>query len=438
MSLSARLLAHVAAQLPAAGTVTVGWSGGLDSTVLLWLARRWCQQQPGRQLEAIHVHHGLSANADAWASHCQQLADGWQLALKVVRVRISPAPRQSLEACAREARYQAYIDHAAAGVLLLGHHLQDQAETLLLRLGRGTGPAGLAAMASSRPLRPDLQLLRPLLAISRRELEQLAAAEGLSWIEDESNSDPRFSRNALRHQLLPLWRQLQPAIDQQLAKAARHCGELQQLADELAAEDLARCLNSDGALQLAALRLLSPARQHNLLRHWLAVQGVSISTAQLQALMSEVIGASADRQPQLRLGDRQLQRSRDQLWLLAAELPPLPAQLVWPDWQQPLALADGRVVQLVSGGCLRPPRADEAVSLRFALPGSTRVHPHWRPHGRELVKIWQELAIPNWQRPRLPMLFYGEQLVAAGELWVEQGTLVSDGGGLTLSVKGLV
>lgn len=436
MSPSARLLAHLAAQLPAAGTVTVAWSGGLDSTVLLWLARRWCQQQPGRQLEAIHIHHGLSPNADGWAAHCQKLADDWQLLLKVVRVAVCPAPRQSLEACARDARYHAFTDHVAAGVLLLGHHLQDQAETLLLRLGRGTGPAGLAAMAARRPLRPDLQLLRPLLAVSRGELEQLAAAEGLSWIEDESNSDPRFSRNALRHQLLPLWRQLQPTIDQQLAKAARHCGELQQLADELAAEDLARCVNSDGALQLTALWLLSPARQHNLLRHWLAGQGVSISSAQLQVVMSEVIGAGEDRQPQLRLGEWQLLRSRDRLWLLAAELPPIAAQLAWPDWQQPLALADGRVVQLISGGCLRPPRADEAVSVRFALPGSTRVHPHWRQQGRELVKIWQELAIPSWQRPRVPMLFYGEQLVAAGALWVEQGAVVSDGGGLRLAVSG--
>ncbi|MBQ1782652.1 MAG: tRNA lysidine(34) synthetase TilS [Gammaproteobacteria bacterium] len=436
MSLSARLLAHLAAQLPVDGTVTVAWSGGLDSTVLLWLARCWCQQQPGRRLEAIHIHHGLSPNADGWETHCQRLADGWQLALQVVRVTVNPAPRQSLEACARDARYQAFIDHAAAGVLLLGHHLQDQAETLLLRLGRGTGPAGLAAMAARRPLRPDLQLLRPLLAVSRRELEQLAAAEGLSWIEDESNSDPRFSRNAFRHQLLPLWRQLQPAIDQQLAKTARHCGELQQLADELAAEDLARCLNADGGLPLAALCQLSPARQHNLLRHWLAGQGVAISSAQLQVVMSEVIGAGADRQPYLKLGDWQLLRSRDLLWLLAAELPPLPAQLAWPNWQQPLALADGRVVHLVSGGCLRPPRADEAVSLRFALPGSTRVHPHWRQQGRELVKIWQELAIPGWQRPRLPMLFYGEQLVAAGELWVEQGAVTDASGGLRLVVSG--
>ncbi len=420
----------IAAQLDAfldehggAGQVTVAYSGGLDSSVLLQLAQAWAQRR-GRSLAAIHVHHGLSAHAEHWAVHCQQQAALLGVPLQLVRVQVKRQPRQSPEDAARQARYQAFTEHVASGVLLLGHHLDDQAETLLLRIGRGTGPKGLAGMAASRPLRADLQLLRPLLTVARSQLAALASHMGWRHIDDDSNSDLRFRRNALRHQLLPLWAQLQPGIAAQLGRLARHCGELDALASEVAQADLQQC-GDHQQLALPALAALSPPRRHNLLRYWLGLAGLNAEQEQLHELWRQMSNARSDSTPLLQLGTFSLRRYRQQLYLLPMQSTPLAAMVPWPCWPQPLLLADGRQLQLRAGGGLRPPHADEPVSVRFALPGSLRCWPAGRSRSRELSKLWQEYGVPPWQRPQLPMLFYGEQLVAAVGYWFEQQALAS-------------
>lgn len=414
--------------VPATGQVTVAWSGGLDSTALVTLARLWGQRRQ-RVVTALHVNHGLSANASQWVSHCRQLARQWQLPLTVVTTPVVRQPRQSLEAVARDARYRAFADHVAAGVLLLAHHQQDQAETLLLRLARGSGPQGLAAMAEQRPLRADLMLLRPLLAVSRAALERWVAANGYPYVEDESNIDLRFSRNAIRHQLLPLWRQLTPALDQQLVRTAAHCGELTALAAEIAQADRQQAAVGDDRLDLRVVVVLSPARRHNLLRSWLAEWGLVPQTAQLQQLWQQLAEARGDSNPQLQLGGLVLRRYRHHLYRCRPSALPLPTTVDWPSaLSQPLVLADGRRLRLVAGGQLRSPLADERVWLAFDLAGSTQAHPSSRARGRSLTKLWQEYGIPPWQRPQVPLLFYNQQLVAAVGLWLERDALVAHGG----------
>ena len=217
----------------------IAFSGGLDSTVLLHLLASLAKTETFPPLSAVHVHHGLQATGDAWPSHCQSVCDRLGVPLRVMRVHVQPGA--SLERAARDARYQAFTEVTGAGqVMLTGQHRDDQAETLLFRLLRGAGVRGLAAMAAHRPLAAG-HLVRPLLDASRVELEAYAHEHQLRWIEDPSNADPRFSRNYLRHRVLPALTERWPQAVTSLARTAEHLSEAQGLLDELAVSDLQAC-----------------------------------------------------------------------------------------------------------------------------------------------------------------------------------------------------
>ncbi len=216
--------------------LTVAFSGGLDSTVLL---HGLCQLRTrfSFHLEAVHVHHGLQADADRWAAHCEAVAAAWRVPLTVAHVR--PVNRgEGLEAAARRLRYEALAQRAREWVLT-AHHRQDQAETVLLNLLRGSGVAGLQGMRPVRQLTRTVCLGRPLLALPRRTLRQYAQSHGLRWIEDGSNRNLRFGRNWVRHRLLPLLVSRFPAVETKLAQLASHMRSSQRLLGELATQDLA-------------------------------------------------------------------------------------------------------------------------------------------------------------------------------------------------------
>ena len=261
-------LTWLAAQVPA-GPLVVGYSGGMDSHVLLvWLAQ-FVRLNPGYSLQAVHVHHGLNPHSDAWAEHCLRICRELNVSCVVERVTVSQSRRESLEACAREVRYQALARHLAqGGTLLTAHHQDDQLETLLLALKRGAGVRGLAAMPSRQPFATG-ELVRPLLDCSRARLLEWARQHQLRWIEDDSNQDERFDRNFLRAQILPLLQERWPSFGRTASRSAELCGEQEALANEVAASDLIVCQQADGSLLLAELARLSPPRRHNLLRYWL-------------------------------------------------------------------------------------------------------------------------------------------------------------------------
>lgn len=253
----------------------IAFSGGLDSSVLLHLLADWARHEDLPPLSAIHVHHGLQPAADAWPEYCAQFCARLDIPLEVVRVQV--APGASLEQAARRVRYAAFAERLGSGEVLLGaQHRDDQAETLLLRLLRGAGVRGLAAMPASRPLGQG-SLVRPLIDCSRAELQAYAQSHGLAWVEDPSNADERFSRNFLRRQVMPLLAERWPQMTASLARSASHLSEAQQLLDELAEMDLLAARGVCAlpwlplpSLDLSAVTALSDARQRNLLRHWLA------------------------------------------------------------------------------------------------------------------------------------------------------------------------
>lgn len=275
--------------------VCAGFSGGLDSTVLLQVLAD-LRQAGGIALSALHVHHGLSPHADAWAAHCLDVCAALAVPCRVVRVEVSRAPRSSLEEEARRARHQAFAA-LAEPVVALAHHADDQAETVLLQLLRGAGPKGLAGMPLLRPLAagaPRPLLLRPLLAFSREQLAAHARAQGWRWIEDESNLDNRLKRNFLRNTVAPLLREGFPDPALTLSRAARHQAEAARLLDALADLDLAQA-GHGAALEVGKLVALDDDRLKNALRRRLDLAGLrQPSEARLAALLRALRDSSND------------------------------------------------------------------------------------------------------------------------------------------------
>ena len=411
--------------------ILVAFSGGLDSTVLLHQLVLWRKQHPGVALRAIHIHHGLSPHADEWVTHCELVCAQWQVPLVVERVHLQDEGL-GIEAQARRARYQAFAQTLLPDeVLMTAQHLDDQCETFLLALKRGSGPAGLSAMGESSPF-AGTWLIRPLLTQTRDALERWAREHGLRWIEDESNQDDTYDRNFLRLRILPQLQQRWPHFAEATARSAALCAEQESLLDELLANDLAACVTAQGSLQLASLMMMSDVRRAALLRRWLAGRNASMpSRDALERIWQEVALAREDASPCLRLGEYEVRRYQSQLWWVKSIVGQSETMIPWSCWQAPLVLPDGLgTMQLVPGGELRMPRADEPVSIRFKAPGL--LHIVGRNGGRKLKKIWQEQGIPPWRRDTTPLLFYGETLIAAAGVFVTLEGLAEGENGVSL------
>ena len=379
-----------------AGRLIVAYSGGLDSTVLLHLL---AAREPARVL-AVHVHHGLQAVADDWARHCERVCAEFGVAFVLRRVAVDPNGAAGPEGTAREARYAALRGAMQPGdCLVTAHHRDDQAETVLLRLLRGTGIDGLAAM---RPLSlfGTGQLWRPLLDVPRARLRAHAEAHGLRWIDDPHNDDPRYARSQLRREVLPLLRARWPQADASLARTAALAAETGELLCELAEQDHQKI--ADGlALRVPALRALSAARRHLLLRHWLRGAGLPApDAAALRRVDAEVLAAAGDAMPLLRWPGCELRRYRERLYAM----PPLPAiDAGWSaEWRE------GVLIELPQGlGRLvanAPP--PQPLRVRHPQPGE-RVRAAPGAPSRSLKNLFQEAGLPPWLRPRLPVIEQG-------------------------------
>ena len=400
-----------ASPLSTTPVLAVGLSGGRDSVALL---AALAAQAPARgwRLQAVHVHHGLSPHADAWAAFCGDLCARLGVPLQVHRVSLPEARPAGLEATARAARYQVFAG-LTADALILAHHRDDQAETLLFNLLRGSGLRGLAAMPGRRLLpRPGhgpLPLLRPLLETSRAELETWLAAEGLGWIEDESNGDRAYARNFLRHEALPLLQSRFPAAVS-LGRAAALAGEAEDLLEELAAQDLAKAAVGS-RLQQAALAGLSSARGRNLLRCWLRRHGAPMPEARaLAELWQQLACPRPDGQVEWRCSEWAVRLWRGTVFLDHEPLQP-PSSLAEPagPFVMPVPWAFGSIGgREVIGQGVALALCGEAARFRLRQGGETMQLPG-RPR-RPLKKLLQEADIPPWQRQRLPLLWVGQTL----------------------------
>lgn len=389
----------------------LAYSGGLDSTVLLHLLAS-APAMRERGLRAIHVHHGLHSGADAWAQHCAKVCAEHGVALEVVRVVVDAASGDGPEAAARRARHSAFAGALGKNeALVLAHHSDDQAETLLLRALRASGPDGLAAMRAWRTFGRGF-LWRPLLGVTRARLLTYAQGHGLRWVEDPSNQEADPDRNFLRHRVLPVIRERWPHASRALARSAALCEEASALLAIEDADALAAVAGrSPAALDVCGLHQLPKARRARVLRRWIADAGLPPLPAQgLQRLESDLLPARADAQPEFAWDTAVIHRWRDQLFAERRQAP-LPA-----DWERPW---DGSgALLLPAGGSLVLNGAPGFASpLRVhARRGGERIRLAGRNHSHALKHVLQERNVPPWQRARMPLLCDGETVLAAGDL----------------------
>jgi len=415
----AHLLARLRA-LPSAQRYWVAYSGGLDSHVLLHALAALRAELGEVRLAAVHVHHGLHTDAELWTEHCTAVCGQLGVPLTVLRVDARAAAGESPEAGARAARYQALEELLGAGdVLLTAHHLDDQAETLLLQLLRGSGPHGLAAMPDRAALGGALHG-RPLLDAPREALRRYAHAEGLSWVEDSSNAELAFDRNYVRHEILPRLAVRWPSARQTLTRSAGHCAEAASLLDELAALDLA-AVGGDvsSRLSVAALLDLSPPRRRNVLRAWLRGLGLALPSQAQLAQVEQVLESDWDTEPCVHWIGAEVRRYRDELHAMRPLSPHDPSLTLQWNVDAPLDLPalDGRLrATRVRGEGVRLSQ-ECTVTVRFRA-GGERCRPAGRAETHTLKKLFQDAGVPPWRRERIPLIFIGDDLAAVAGLWV--------------------
>ena len=413
-----------APSLQPGATVWAAFSGGLDSTVLLHLLKH-----SGLPVKALHVNHHLQPAANRWVEHCRAMCGQLDVPIYVLDVKIDPNDPGGPEAAARAARYEAFLSLMRPGdCLATAHHQDDQAETVLLRLLRGSGVAGLAAMRTQSTFAGGT-LWRPLLRQSRAGLRDYAERHALSWIEDPHNLDPRYARSFLRNEIFPRFSQRWPQAIELLARTAEHCADAVELLDELAARDLkfisplprrgggthgpAVARSAGEGVSVQKLLRLPRNRRNNAIRYWAARTGFeSPPFDALSRLEREVLRARPDASPQLAWGGTELRRFRDSLYLMH-RLPP-PPQGITLEW-------DGRVDLRLPPGCgvlqaVKPAKAELPLRIVFAK-GGERLKPAGSRFTRTLRNLFQEEAIPPWVRERMPLIELDGELAAVADRW---------------------
>lgn len=406
--------------------ICVAFSGGPDSTALLH-ALASLPEARARGLRALHVDHGLHADSARWAQACGEFCATLGVPLHVAQVHVDDAHGEGLEAAARRARRSAYADVLRDGEwLALAHHRDDQLETILLKLLRGAGPEGLAGMRALRAFARGF-LWRPLLDVPRAVLRDYVADQQLACIADPANADPRFSRNRVRHELLPFITEHWPQAEASILHSAKLCRAAADCIDHEADAALASARHDAATLNVDRWLALPSALRVPALHQWLRERGLPIpADAQCDELQRQAAQALEDAQPRIAWHGAEV-RIWDGRLYASAPLPPLPA-----DWQAnwdgtPLALPDGCGALDVA-----PVKADAATlhGAVFDPPlvvrlrrGGERIKPADDIHTRELRDLFQQARVPPWVRARCPLIHADDELIAVGDTWISAAGL---------------
>lgn len=409
-------LAELENQAAKPSRYVIAFSGGLDSTALAHALSRADTRVP---LLAIHIDHGLHEDSQRWSEHCEAFATSLGIEYRSRTVTVQLESGKGPEASAREARYTALHAELEQGDWLLSaHHREDQAETLLLNLVRGSGPAGIAGIGAIRRFGPGW-LARPLLHIDRAALREYSDQQELEWIEDPSNTDRRFDRNFLRHDILPRLKARWTDIAARLQRSASHAGEAATLLADLGAIDLEALGGHPERLPVDGLLALTSGRQRNLVRYALRLLGLSTPTAlQLERILSEVLPAREDAQPHVSWPGASVRRYRNGLYLLPEVLASAPVST--PIEAEIVPLGAGLGVLRFETGAARGLSAELfEQGLRLEIrQGGEEIRPYGQGHTRKLKKLLQEEGVVPWMRDRLPLVYSGSRLVAVGDLWI--------------------
>ncbi len=400
--------------LPPTKRYLLAFSGGLDSTVLLHLLAS-IKDQIDAEVTAVHIDHGLQLESSTWSRHCKNFCRQLDIPLERVSLSLQPVTGESLEALAREARYAAIQQlMQPQEILLTAHHRDDQAETLLLNLMRGSGVKGLAAMPVIRHFGEEW-LARPLLGVSRSQIEAYAIEHKLKWIDDPSNALTDFNRNYLRHEIMPRLAQRWPAAAASVADSASHLGESALLLEQESDKLLQGMIAMPGRLLLKPLLQQPHAWQKLLLRHWLQQLGLPPPPAKRLAEFVQQLTVDSQRIPQISWGDVELRRYNSLLY--ADRRLPQHDAAIEIEWhtQQPLNLPSqlGRL-QMLEG-------QQQQLKVRFRREGDGMF---WHQHQRSLKSIFRQLEIPPWQRSRIPLITDDGAIIAIADLAYADNTML--------------
>lgn len=402
--------------------IILGLSGGLDSKVLL---HQLAHSEFRSKLLAVHINHGLSPNANAWQQHCAASCASWNVDFTTEKLQLPNIKGASIEAQARELRYQALQKHLINNsVLLTAHHQDDQAETILLQLFRGAGPRGLAAMGHRQQI-AAIDFIRPLLTYSKQQLLQYAQQHNLTWVEDESNQDLRFDRNYLRKQIIPKLQQRWPQVSKCLQRSAELAAESSLLLDELAMIDFKSCALTDASLSCSELAMLSTARQRNVIRYWLRRTGFKLPDQKhLLRVVNEVIPARIDAQAQVQWQDVVVTRFKNKLYAYQ--------ELLKIDLQQEYSWDISKTLDIPNIGSLSAQvgrgvkLANDAVLTVKFRNGGERFNPVGFDGSKSLKKLLQDWQVPPWLRDRLPLIYLKNELIAVADIAIARDYQCTD------------
>jgi len=401
-------------QIPRTGRWWIAYSGGLDSHCLLHILANRSAELP--LLTAVHVDHGLNPQSKKWASHCASTCAQLGISYQIAQIKIDVQSGESREAAARAARYSSFAQFLAPGdVLITAHHQNDQAETLLLQLLRGAGVCGLSAMASLMLFHKGY-LARPLLNFSRAELCAYAQLVGLTWIEDDSNSDISYDRNYLRRRIIPLLLERWPSANSTIARAAHHQAEAAILLENYAQQDLAMVQGIElHTVRVAGLLSLRAERARNVIRYWIRSRGYLLPSAAIIEQILQIAAARWDSTPLLCWEGCELRRYRDLIYLMAPLSPP-PHKDFCAEWhninfplQLPWGVLSARYIENEQG--ISTKNCAAGFTVRFRR-GGEKCHRAQDVYQRPLKNLWQQLGVPHWERIRTPLLFIGRELAA--------------------------
>ena len=402
-------------------SMTVALSGGVDSVVLLHLLYS-LQKKHRFTLNAIHVHHGLSKNADKWVKFCEKLCTQLSVPLDVHYVKLPQKKSLGIEGEARRLRYEKILQ-SKSNLIVLAHHADDQAETFLLQLIRGAGVKGLSSMAHFDESR---KLWRPLLHASRIDIESYAKQHKLKWIEDESNLDTDFDRNFLRAKVLPILKKRFSHIIKVISRSISHLAEAQNLLDDLAKLDLKnhlKSINSEDRLNVNYLNKLSHLRVKNVLRYWLQINDQLMpSKDHLEEILRQVLTAKKDAELKIELSEEfEIRRYKDEIYIVQNNKNKLKNyEIVWKG-ESKILLPNGSKLKFkkVKGKGISFEKMKNKKLMISNRKGGESFKPDSKRPTKKVKQLLQESDLPPWERENLPLIFLGRDLASIPNFGVD-------------------
>jgi tRNA(Ile)-lysidine synthase len=419
VSLSSDILESKLAPFKPLQRVYIAYSGGIDSHVLLHLAAS--SDFLHDKITAVYVHHGLQAEADSWAEHTARIAKDLAVDFILLRVNAFPGKKESPEEAARNARYAALKELIDVNdVLLVAQHLEDQLETVMLQLMRGSGLRGLSGMPEKMAFGRGF-LFRPLLSTPKRIILDYACRHRLQWVEDLSNQSSDYDRNFLRNEVLPLLKQRWPGCAVTVARAARHCAEADTLMTEVAGEIFDQiCDPADNTLSISRLRMFDTAKQQLAIRHWFLRSGLRMPSQDfVLRLLNQVAAAKDSGHPALLSQGQWIRRYRDKLYCLEQSESETQSDIVWPSTQAGIPIGKYRSLhwRVSSAGIPLEKWLQSEIVIKFRT-GGEKIDLPGRAGRHSLKNLYQEAGIPPWEREKIPLVYLNEQLAAVGDRWI--------------------